>query len=113
MPGALWAIPDPAGWYPALLSQPIGPVHGMLYAAATDFGPELLARLDEWEDYRPGQPADSLYLRQEMPVTDAMGICVAAQVYRFNQPLPTGARPIPGGDFQGWLAATGFTAFAG
>ena len=32
MPGALWAIPDPQGWYPALLPGE-GIVQGMLHEA--------------------------------------------------------------------------------
>jgi len=110
--GALWAVPDPAGWYPALVSGP-GQVHGLLYAATDGFGADDLARLDAWEDFRCDQPAESLYLREQMPATTAHGASFPAQVYRFNQPLPTGARAIVDGDFRAWLAATGFGGYAG
>ena len=110
MPGELWAIPDPAGWYPALVAG-TGAVHGRLYAAMDEFGADDLARLDGWEDYRPGNPDDSLYRREAMQVTDAGGNRVTAQVYRFNRPLPDGALAIVDGDFHAWLSATGQAAY--
>ena len=110
--GVLWAIPDPAGWYPALVAGR-GQVQGLLYAVADGFGPDDLARLDDWEDYRPDQPAESPYRREDMPVLAATGVTLAAQAYRFNQPLPVDAQPIPDGDFQAWLGATGNAAYAG
>ncbi len=109
--GALWAIRDPAGWYPALLTDPDRRAYGMLYAATDGFGPEELACLDAWEDYRPDQPEQSRYLREEMQVSDATGISHRAQAYRFNRPLPPDALPIPDGDFQAWLSATGYPAY--
>ena len=108
--GTLWGIPDPAGWYPALISGR-GQVHGMLYAVGEGFGPDDLARLDDWEDYRPDQPAESLYLREEMQVTIAGGAGMPAQAYRFNQPLPDGALAISDGDFRAWLSANGYGAY--
>jgi gamma-glutamylcyclotransferase (GGCT)/AIG2-like uncharacterized protein YtfP len=89
LPGALWAIPDAAGWYPALVAGPAlkdtrRQVRGVLYAATAEFTPEDLARLDEWEDYRPAAATASLYLREEMQVTGADGI-VTAQVYRTSR----------------------------
>jgi len=110
--GRLWAIPDAAGWYPALVAEP-GQVHGVLYSVMDGFGPEDLAQLDEWEDFRPDRPAASLYLREAMLAIDAHGVSVMAQVYRFNQPLPMGALAIPQGDFQAWLDASGHPAYAG
>ena len=108
--GALWAIPDPAGWYPALVSGR-GRVHGVLYATMDGFGPEDLARLDAWEDYRPERCAESLYRRIEVQAACASGTSLAAQVYRFNQPLPDGALAIAGGDFPSWLTASGYPAY--
>lgn len=106
MPGALWAIPDPAGWYPALVAKPKERlsrlVHGVLYKAIDGFGAEQLARLDEWEDYRADRAA-SLYVREAVTVTTATGVGFVAQVYRFNQSLPADAQPIPDGDFRAWL----------
>ena len=111
--GALWAIPDDAGWYPALVPGDAGQAHGMLYAATDRFGPDDLARLDAWEDYRPHQLTASRYLREEMQVGDPAGAHVAAQAYRYNQPLPRDARRIVRGDFQAWLDATGFRPYGG
>lgn len=113
VPGALWAISDAAGWYPALVAGPSGLVHGMLYAAMAGFGPDDLARLDEWEDFRAADPAGSLYLRDQIQVTDAGRKSIVALVYRFNQPLPDEAAAIVGGDFQAWLVATGHASYSG
>ncbi len=110
--GVLRAIPDPAGWYPALLTGE-GRIHGMLYAAADAFTADDLAHLDRWEEFHADQPAHSLYLREAMQVTDAGGANHLAHVYRYNQPLPANACPIPDGDFQAWLTANDFTAYAG
>lgn len=110
--GALWAIPDTAGWYPALVSGH-GRVQGVVYATTDGFGPEDLARLDAWEDYRPGNPEDSLYLRMEVQAIDAVGASLAAQAYRFNQPLPDGALAIVDGAFPSWLTRHGYSAYGG
>lgn len=106
--GALYAVPDAAGWFPAMVAGE-GAVHGRLYAPRAGFCAADLTRLDAYEDYDPADLAGSLYLR--------VGIALAggskAQAYRFNQPLPEGARPIPGGDFSAWLAETGLAPFTG
>ncbi len=109
--GALWAIRDPAGWYPALVTQPDRRAYGMLYGATDDFNADDLTCLDGWEDFRPDEPEQSRYLRQEMEVTDATGASHRAQAYRFNLPLPADALAIPDGDFQAWLTATGYPAY--
>ena len=46
--GVLHAIPNPEGWYPAMMGGE-GTVHGRLYAAREGFGPDDLARLDAYE----------------------------------------------------------------
>jgi gamma-glutamylcyclotransferase (GGCT)/AIG2-like uncharacterized protein YtfP len=96
--GHLHAIPDPLGWYPALLPG-AGTVHGRLYEAGPAFGEPELVRLDAYEDFDPGDTLGSLYLRETIGVSGGG----EAQAYRFNQPLPAAARPIPGGDFFAWL----------
>ncbi|MFM2273339.1 MAG: hypothetical protein RL702_2404 [Pseudomonadota bacterium] len=106
--GALHAVPDTAGWFPALLAGD-GPVHGRLYAARAGFHPDDLARMDAYEDFDPAQPGASLYVRREVELT-AGG---TAQAYLFNQPLPAGTRPIPHGDFRRWLAESGESQFTG
>ncbi len=118
--GVLEAVPDPEGWYPALLDGE-GRVHGRLYETAADFGAEDLARLDAYEDYDPLHSASSLYLRQTLTVTlKSAGTgtgpgdsACQAQAYRFNRPLPAGARAIPHGDFVRWLAEEGLAPFGG
>lgn len=107
--GVLHAVPDPRGWYPALLPGE-GMVEGRLYEgnlAAAD-----LARLDRYEDYDPVGPEASLYLRRPMIVTPSDEEPCLAEAYLFNQPLPEGARPILGGDFQAWLVEHGLRPFA-
>lgn len=108
--GTLHAIPDPEGWYPALLAGE-GDVAGWLYETAPDFGPADLARLDAWEDCDPARPQASLYVRAVVEVTMPDGTRGAAQAYRFNQPLPPGARPIEGGDFHAWRVREGGSVF--
>ncbi|MBC2670857.1 gamma-glutamylcyclotransferase family protein [Novosphingobium piscinae] len=111
--GRLHALPDPAGWYPAL-TEGAGDerVIGRLCAARAGFGPADLARIDAYEDCRVDDPAGSTYLRLPMAVRVAgRPDPVTAQVYRFNRPLPPEAVPIPHGDFGAWLVARGGRAY--
>lgn len=107
--GRLYAVPDPEGWYPAFLPGE-GVVRGRLYEALPSFTAAHLARLDAWEDSDPADPETSLYLREVLIVTGAAGAC-EAQAYRYNRPLPNGARIIGNGDFHVWLAQEGLRAF--
>ena len=106
--GALHAVPDASGWFPALLTGD-GPVHGRLYAARAGFEPADLAHMDAYEDYDPGRPGASLYLRRAVELAGGG----TAQAYLFNQPLPSGSRAIAHGDFRLWLAETGEAPFSG
>lgn len=110
--GVLHAIPNPEGWYPGLLPGE-GIVHGRLYEVAEGFGAKELARLDAYEDYSPARPEASLYIRGTVSVIGPDDTSGLAEAYRFNQPLPEGSRPIPGGDFRAWLAEHGFEQFRG
>lgn len=89
--GRLYAVPDPAGWYPALLPG-AGIVRGMVHRAGPRFDARALARMDEYEgrDYRRGL------------IRVGLGM---AQAYLWRGALPRGARRIAGGDFHAWLAA--------
>lgn len=107
--GALHAVPDPDGWYPALVSGE-GAVHGRLYRAGDGFSAGDLARMDAYEDFDPADPAGSLYVREAMAVLSG-GRELEAQAYRFAVGLPVGSRPIPGGDFAAWLAEHGLRAY--
>lgn len=110
--GALHAVPDPLGWFPALVPGEAA-VRGMVYQARGDFGAEDLARMDAYEDFDPAAPESSLYVRRTLAVTTGDGARVEAEAYVWNRPLPDGARPIPGGDFREWLSAEGLAQFAG
>jgi gamma-glutamylcyclotransferase (GGCT)/AIG2-like uncharacterized protein YtfP len=110
--GTIFAVPDPAGWYPALMAGE-GTVQGRLFAAHEGFSPADLARLDAYEDYDQQAPERSLYVRETVEAVLAGGARTMALAYRFNQPLPAGSRPVPGGDFRAWLAEQGLSAFTG
>jgi gamma-glutamylcyclotransferase (GGCT)/AIG2-like uncharacterized protein YtfP len=97
--GRLYAIPDPLGWYPAMVSGD-GTVRGALYAALPGFTAADLARLDAYEG------AD--YQREERLVAGA-----AAQVYVWGANLPEGAIALPHGDFARFLHEGGRAAYAG
>lgn len=108
--GSLHAVPDPLGWYPALLPGD-SLVRGVLFETAGDFTAADLAALDAYEDYDPVDCPGSLYRRAAVAVTpDGCGEGLA-EAYLFNQPLPVGARPIAGGDFCAWLACEGASPF--
>ena len=106
--GALHAIPDALGWFPALVAGD-GLVHGKVYAARPGFSAADLASMDGYEDFDPANPAASLYLRQELELTGGG----TAQAYVWNRALPAGAVPIASGDFREWLASRGMPQFRG
>ncbi|MGB3711970.1 MAG: gamma-glutamylcyclotransferase family protein [Erythrobacter sp.] len=103
--GALFAIPDAGGWYPALVltqARYATAIHGTLHEA----GSVNLAAIDAFE----GQD----YARQEVAVDGwEAGGETRAQAYIWTGDLPDGAEPIPHGDFVRWLEETGRRAFAG
>lgn len=108
LPGRLYAVPDAAGWFPAML-EGVGTVHGQVYRAGPEFTPDDLAAMDRYEDFHPSRPGESLYLSRSMALPDGAPV----QVYCFNQPLPDGSIPIPGGDFKAWLTQAGMAEFSG
>ena len=108
--GVLYAIPDPAGWFPALVAGD-DEVHGALYRADAGFDAGLLARMDAYEDFDPADPAGSLYRRVSITVRTQDGADLEAAAYRWNRALPPGAEPIGGGHFGDWLAETGNQVF--
>lgn len=108
--GMLHAVPDPQGWYPALLPGD-GRVAGWLHAAGGRFTAADLSALDAYEDIDPALPEASLYLRRNTWVACTDGSMVEAQAYWFNQPLPEGAMPIPSGDFAAFVRAWGMRVF--
>lgn len=105
--GQLFAIPDPAGWYPALVPGE-GTVRGMVHDLAPGFDAELLAELDAYEGLRDDGSGE--YRRQIVAVTTAAGE-VSAAAYVYNAALPAGVRPVPEGNFAEFLARSGLPAF--
>ncbi|WP_162290990.1 gamma-glutamylcyclotransferase family protein [Erythrobacter colymbi] len=97
--GALFAIPDPHGGYPALVPGE-GTVTGAVHACA---GVDLAA-VDAFEG------AD--YTRRPIPVRCG-GETIMAEAYLWAAPLPPQAEPVAHGDFARWLAETGRSPYAG
>jgi gamma-glutamylcyclotransferase (GGCT)/AIG2-like uncharacterized protein YtfP len=107
--GRLFALPDPAGWYPALVPDPAGPaVHGMVHAARATFCAQHLAAIDAYEDCRSDGSGE--YRREPVVVATGAGECLA-EAYIYNASLPAGARPVPGGDFRAFVAEHGLACF--
>ena len=104
-PGALHAIRDAAGWYPALTPGE-GEVRGMVHEAARGFGTADLARLDAYEECGPGGE----YQRREIAVRSG-GQEVLAQAYVYVAALPEGALPVPDGDFAAFLQRGGLSGY--
>jgi gamma-glutamylcyclotransferase (GGCT)/AIG2-like uncharacterized protein YtfP len=65
-------------------------VYGHVYQLPDN--PEILVAalelLDAYEDFRPDEPAKSLYLRQTTQVTLADGLTLLCWVYTWNRPTP-------------------------
>ena len=75
------------GDYPGVVQHPGSEdkVEGTIFAMPDDA--DLLAALDRYEDYRPGDPANSLFLRVQLPVTLADATLLDCWVYLYNQPI--------------------------
>jgi gamma-glutamylcyclotransferase (GGCT)/AIG2-like uncharacterized protein YtfP len=110
--GTLYAVPDPCGWYPALLGG-AGSVHGHLYEADSGFTEQDLAVLDAYEDYDPASPSNSLYMRGSMQAVSADRANWQVQAYRYQSGLPMGSQLIVEGDFRAWLEQRGAQEFDG
>ena len=87
-PGTLRATLYDLGDYPGLVIHPNRPniVHGTIFALPDD--PEILSALDRYEDFRPSDPNNSLFVRAIHPVTLPDGATLDCWVYLYNQPLP-------------------------
>lgn len=101
--GALYAMPDARGWYPALVltqARFSTVIHGTLHEA----GSVDLAAIDDFEGPE--------YTRQPVTVDgwDGYGD-TQAHAYVWTADLPPGAEPIAHGDFVRWLEETGRMAF--
>ena len=101
--GKLYGIPDPQGWYPALVTGAGGVVRGFVHEAAPDFTEADLAALEDWEGPE--------YARFAVAVVRGDGARVIAQAFVWAGALPEGAEEISGGDFAAFIAERGLTAF--
>jgi gamma-glutamylcyclotransferase (GGCT)/AIG2-like uncharacterized protein YtfP len=75
------------GEYPGvvLTSNPSEVVRGELFRLPEDQAAAALARLDEYEDYRPSDPETSLFLRERVEATMEDGSRIACWVYTCNR----------------------------
>lgn len=96
--GRMFALRDPLGWYPAVVSGE-GVVCGMVHRA-DGLDDALLAALDAYEEVVATGPG---YRRVEVIVSDG----ALAQAYLWHGALPDGARPVAEGDFAAFLSRTG------
>lgn len=87
------------GAYPALVVGE-GTVRGELVRPAARDLARLLALLDRLEDYRPDDPAGSLYLRRPVETWTAGGARAWAYAYLYNRDH-RGLRPIAAGEWTG------------
>jgi gamma-glutamylcyclotransferase (GGCT)/AIG2-like uncharacterized protein YtfP len=109
--GRLFAIPTGQGWYPALLTDPEGSaVHGAAYEALPSFTAEHHALLDDYEAFYPDRPEESEYLREQIAILCG-GREERAEAYVYRAALVSGARPVPLGDFNAFLAETGLPPY--
>jgi len=101
--GRLWGIPDPEGWYPALLPGE-GRVKGMVYRPLAGFDAGMLAAMDRYEG--------EAYRRVPVTVALASGV-VTAQTYVWQGALPADAVALEDGDFAAFLTRSGEIAYRG
>jgi gamma-glutamylcyclotransferase (GGCT)/AIG2-like uncharacterized protein YtfP len=74
------------GAYPGVvLDQAASPIPGELFAVPDN---ATLARLDWYEDFRPADPANSLFLRVETTATKPDGSHHPCWLYVYNRELP-------------------------
>jgi gamma-glutamylcyclotransferase (GGCT)/AIG2-like uncharacterized protein YtfP len=91
------------GPFPAL-TEGEGIVRGELATLAPEALAAALPAIDHLEDYRPDDPAGSMYLRRVVPVVRADGSTARAYAYFYNRD-PGHLRPLPPGEWTGPTAA--------
>lgn len=89
--GELFDLGDWPGMRPGD-GRVVGEIHAVL-------DPEVLPVLDEFEDYDPKNPRESLYLRERVSLLEPEG--ATAWTYVYNQ-IPDASARIPGGDWRRW-----------
>ncbi len=80
--------------------------HGRVVVEVYEVDSGVLARLDEIEQYRPGDDT-SYYVRISIPVSLSDGTVVAAGIYEVNRAHFTLGPVIPGGDWIAHVSALG------
>lgn len=100
--GRMFAVPDPGGWYPAVVSGE-GVARGMVHCA-DGLDDALLAALDAYEEVVATGPG---YRRVEV-VVPGVGL---TQAYLWQGALPDGALALEEGDFAAFLLRKGQRAF--
>jgi gamma-glutamylcyclotransferase (GGCT)/AIG2-like uncharacterized protein YtfP len=88
------------GEYPAAIRTAGGKVRGEVYRMLDVRS--VLRVIDEFEGCRVGSPRNSLYAREEVPVTLDSGESLLAWAYFYNAPLGR-ARRIASGDYAGYV----------
>jgi gamma-glutamylcyclotransferase (GGCT)/AIG2-like uncharacterized protein YtfP len=90
------------GEYPGVIpsTNPTDVVIGEIYALHKDN--PILAILDEYEGYYPGQPEQSLYLRQVVPISLGRNKRLQAWIYIYNCSV-TDYKQISTGDYLHYL----------
>ena len=86
------------GRYPGAVLDPRAQtqIHGVIYELPDD--PALLAQLDEYEEFDPADPGQSLFRRILQPVTMANNGDLPCWTYVYNRD-PADAPVIPGGEY--------------
>jgi gamma-glutamylcyclotransferase (GGCT)/AIG2-like uncharacterized protein YtfP len=100
VPGRLYDL----GRYPGAVLDPATAtrVVGQVFELPDE--PAVLAALDAYEGFVAAEPAGSLYVREQRPVTLADGRRLACWMYVYNR--DPGDRPlVPDGDYRRWRAA--------
>ena len=100
VPGLLYDL----GPYPAAVLDAAAAtaVAGQVFELPGD--PAVLPALDAYEGFAAADPAGSLYVRRQWPVTLADGRELACWVYAYNRD-PGDSPLIPDGDYRRWRAA--------
>lgn len=89
--GELFDLGDWPGMRPGN-GRVVGEIHALL-------DPDVLAMLDEFEDFDPADPRGSLYLRGRVRLVEPAG--ATAWTYVYNR-IPDASARIPSGDWRRW-----------
>ncbi|MBK8989422.1 MAG: gamma-glutamylcyclotransferase [Chloroflexi bacterium] len=94
------------GAFPMLVQEGEESVRGVLLQIEAEQYQQVLDRLDALEGYDPTRPDASAYRRVKCLVTGADGRLYTAWVYLGHTAAQPDMKPIPGGDWAAYAAAT-------